>query len=129
MKKNIPLFLFAGILLVFSIPVNAQIFKKPILKATIAGMSLGEISKELLLDTGLILCSDNKYEIVCFNLSVLHQNGDLIVYNGRGNTFSQSMKAELKELPPGSKLVLEEISAKSVQDKIVKLPSIVLSIK
>lgn len=129
MNKLTGLFLILSLILVLTLEVCAQRNAKIELKASIQGISSGDISKELLLTNGYIQCSDQKYNIVYFNFSLLRENGDLIVYNGRGNHFSEAMKAEIKLLNPGSKLVIEEIGAKSSDEKIIKLPSIALVMK
>jgi len=129
MKKAIHLFTVICLLLVFNLPGSAQRSGKSVLKASIANISSGIISKDIILNSGLINCSDKKYEVIYFSLSVLHRNGDLVVYNGRGNTLSEAMKAEIRALEPGSKLVLEDIGAKSAEDKFITLPSIVLLLK
>ncbi|MEI6062010.1 MAG: hypothetical protein WCR72_15010 [Bacteroidota bacterium] len=129
MNKSILFTAIAGILLIYNLSLFAQKTVKPGLKATISGVSYGDISKELLLNPGAILCSNEKYQVIYYNLSVLRKNGDLVVYNGRGSILSESMKAEIRLLEAGSKLIIEEIGAKSDLDKIIKLPAIEVVIK
>jgi hypothetical protein len=129
MKKYIQLLLFLYLAVVFSIPVSAQKTEKFGLSALIEGMSKGEIYKELLLSGRPIVCSDPKIDIVYFSLSVFHKNGDLIVFNGQGNLLSESMKAEIRLLEGGSKLIIQDIGAKTPDDKIIHLPSIHLVVK
>jgi hypothetical protein len=129
MKKFLPYIAILSVLMFVYVPLNAQKASKYELFASIAGFSRGEISKTLLLGEKPILCSDQKIEIVYFSLSVFRKNGDLIVYNGSGNTLSESMKIEIQALEPGSKLVIEDIGAKTPDDKIIKLPAIVLILK
>lgn len=129
MKKLVFIIAIAGIMLVSVLSAHAQLFSKSEFKATVAGVSSGEILKEKLLYTATIECSDLTYEIIHFNLSVLRKNGDLVVYAGRGNSLSESMKAEIKALEPGTKLVLEDIGARSAENKFIELSAIVLVVK
>ena len=128
MKKSIMLFTITGMLIVFNLASTAQKIGKPVLKATIAGISKGDISKEILLNSRHIQCSDPQYEIIFYSLSLV-KKGDIIVFKGKGNTLSESMKAEIKELEPGNKLIIEEIGAKSAGEKFIKLPDISLLLK
>jgi len=127
MKANI-LFSAICILLLCSFSQKSLRTGKTELKATIAGISSGEISKDVLLETGTILCSDQKFEIIYFSLSVMKEN-DLIVYNGSGNTITDSMKGLIRELETGTKIVIDEIGARSPNDQIIKLPALILILK
>lgn len=129
MKRYLPYLAILSILLLIYFPLIAQKASKSGLFVSIAGISKGEIDKSLLLSEKPFLCSDQKNEIVYFSLSVFRKNGDLVVYNGRGNTLSESMKAEIQALDTGSKLVIEDIGAKTPEDKFIELPSIVLVLK
>ncbi len=129
MNKYLCQIALTGFILLFNLPLNAQKGGKTELKATISSISSGDMSKEILLETGLIECSNTSYEIVYFNFSILRENGDLIAYYGRGNTLTESMKAEIKSLKPGTKVVFDEIGAKSGVNKTIKLPAIVLILK
>ncbi len=129
MKKLVFIIAIAGIMLVSVSSAHAQLFSKSEVKASVAGISKGEITKEKLLNSATIECSDLTYEIIYFNLSVLRKNGDLVVYAGRGNSLSESMKAEIKALEPGTKLVLEDIGARSAENKFIELTAIVLDVK
>lgn len=128
MKTTIYFLVFTVFLLVFSTNTVGQKNNKSDIKASIAGLSSGEISKTVLINSNLIECSDKNYEILYYSLSILRKNGDIIVYNGSGNALNESMKAEFKQLEPGSKFVIEDIGAKSSDEKLIKLPPIVLTI-
>ena len=129
MKKYLPYIAILSVLMFEYMPLNAQKASKYELFASIAGFSRGEISKTLLLGEKQLLCSDQKNEIVYFSLSVFRKNGDLVVYNGSGNTLTESMKTEIQALESGSKLVIEDIGAKTPDNKIIQLPAIVLILK
>lgn len=127
MKTNI-FFSVISILLLCSFSQNSLRIGRSDLKSTIAGISKGDISKDILLDTGTILCSDQKIEVIYFSLSVMKQN-DLIVYKGSGNTLTESMKTLIKELETGTKIIIDEIGARSPNDQIIKLPALILTLK
>ena len=126
MNKSILFLIILSIISVANYSTVAQKSGKYTINASIAGISQGEISKSLLLSNGVIKCSDPKAEILYFSLSVFMKNGDLIVYNGEGNVLTESMKMVIDELEKGSKLIIENIAARSIGDKIISLPSIVL---
>jgi hypothetical protein len=115
--------------LIISASVDAQRTEKFALRAAIEGISKGEIYKEKLLSGNPILCSDPSIEIIYFSLSVFHKNGDLVVYNGQGNMLSEAMKAEIRSLETGSKLLIEDIGARTPGGKMIHLPSIQLVMK
>ena len=129
MKKSIYFLSIVAIILSVSFTAIAQKQAKPELTATIAGLNKGEITKDFILNDGIIQCSDQKYEVIYFNLSALLKNGDIIVYYGKENALTESMKQVIKNMEPGSKLVIEDIGARSEDEKVIKLPDIVLTLK
>jgi hypothetical protein len=124
MKKSI-LVLLLGIFCLSNYPLNAQIFGKSALKATIDGISEGLISKDILLKSGIIQCTDNQSEIIYYSLSFMRKN-DLVQFYGSGNTLNESMKNEIKGLESGTKISIEEIGARTAENKIIKLPDLLL---
>jgi hypothetical protein len=126
MNKSIHFLIILSIIAVANYSATAQKSGKYTINASIAGISKGEISKSLLLSNGVIKCSDPKAEILYFSLSAFMKNGDLIVYNGEGNVLTESMKIIIDELEKGSKLIIENIAARTTGDKVIQLPSIVL---
>jgi len=126
MKKIILLLGIIGIILSMNGQANAQKPGKYEHKARVAGMSNGNIAKELLLGNGTIECDNPEFEIIYYSFSFIRENGDLTVYSGRGNALSESMKAEIKGLEAGSKLVIDDIGARTMGDKIIQLQPIVL---
>jgi len=128
MKKSILFSSITGIMLLLGLHTFAQNTPKADLKATIAGVAGGEISKNELLNEGLIQCSDLNYEIVSFSLSAV-RNGDLFTLPSIENALTEQMKQLINIMEPGSKLFIEEIVARSADEKTMKLPAIVLTIK
>ena len=128
MKKVLYYTLIATLLFSFEVSLNAQNPVKTGLTASISGVTNGPISMELLLKTGLIQCSDPKSEITGFTLSAQKQD-DLIEFKGTGNTLTVVMKDFIKTLNPGTKLIIENISANSAEEKAIKLPAIILTLK
>jgi hypothetical protein len=126
MKKAILLLVVIGILMFLSGQVNAQKQGKYENKALFAGISSGEITKDLLLGNGIINCDDPEFEVIYYSFSFVRKNGDLTVYSGRGNALTESMKAEIKGLEAGSKIVIDDIGARTTRNKIVQLQPIVL---
>jgi len=126
MKKAILLFVAIGIIIFLCGQVNAQKPGKYEHKALIAGISNGDISKDLLIGNGSIECDNPDFEIIYYNFSFIRKNGDLTVYSGRGHTLTESMKAEIKGLEAGSKVVIDDIGARTKGDKIIQLQPIVL---
>ncbi len=126
MNKAILYLIILSFITVANSNASAQKSGKYTLNASIAGITKGEISKSLLLSNGEIQCTDPKAEILYFSLSAFMKNGDLIVYNGEGNTLTESMKKVIDELETGSKLVIDNIAARTAGDKVIQLPSIVL---
>lgn len=108
---------------------DAQVFSRNSMRATIAGVSNGEILKSALLNDSKLFCTNPEFVVQNFNFSVLRENGDLVVYKGIGNALTDTMKNEINSMPAGSKLVIEEIIAVSVDGKSSKLPSVLLIIK
>jgi hypothetical protein len=106
----------------------AQKNEKNVFPASVAGISVGDISKDVLLNTGVIECSDPKVVIIGFEMSAL-KNGDLVVFKENGNTLTEQMKMLIKNMEIGNKLIFEEITAKTGEDKIIKLNAIILTIK
>jgi len=129
MKNSFVFLLLFCMVVANNISAQAQKFKKSTPFATVAGITIGELSIETLLNNVVILCSDSRYEVKYYSVAILRENGDLVMYNGNGNTLSESMKAEIKMLKPGSKIVIEEISAVSSDEKQLSLPTIELKIK
>jgi hypothetical protein len=129
MKNYLKLLLYLFPAIFFSVPVSAQKAEKSGLCALIEGVAKGDIYKDLLLSGKPILCSDPKIDIIYFTLSVFHKNGDLIVFNGQGNMLTESMKAEIRSLEGGSKLIIENIGAKTPGDKIIHLPTVHLVVR
>jgi hypothetical protein len=128
MKKTSILFALLCLITGYNFTATAQRGTKTELKATLAGISKGDISKDLLLSIAQIECSDPSYTVVYFTLSIM-KSDDLIVYSGMGNTLTESMKVLIKGIEPGSKLALDEIGAKSTDEKIIKLPAIILTLR
>ena len=128
MKKTIAFLTFVTILSIFCSPLSAQKSGITDLKSTIAGLSGGEISKDLLLKDAELLCSDPKFKVVAFNLS-LSRYGDVIDFSGTGNRLSGEMKEALKTIKVGSKISFEKIVGKNESAEEVKLPSIILTLK
>jgi len=126
MNKAILFLIIVSFITAANFNADAQKSGKYAILASIAGISKGEISKALLLSNGKILCTDPKAEILYFSLSAFMKNGDLIVYNSEGNKLTESMKKVITELEMGSKLVIENIAARTAGDKVIQLPSIVL---
>jgi len=129
MKNSFVFLLLFCLVVANNISAQAQKFKNSTPFATVAGITIGELSTETLLNNVVILCSDSRYEVKYYSVAILRENGDLVMYNGNGNTLSESMKAEIKMLKPGSKIVIEEISAVSSDEKQLSLPTIELKIK
>lgn len=123
--KNSIIILLVGILFFTNYPLNAQIFGKSALKATVDGISEGLISKEILLKSGIIQCTDNQAEIVYYSLSFMRKN-DLVQFYGSGNTLNESMKNAIKGLELGTKIIIEEIGARTAENKTIKLPDLIL---
>ena len=98
MKKAILFFAVIGIIMFLSGQANGQKPGKYEHKALIAGISKGDISKDLLIGNGSIECDNPDFEIIYYNFSFIRKNGDLTVYSGRGNTLTESMKVEIKSL-------------------------------
>lgn len=129
MKKNIALItVFCALLAISSITI-AQTTGKNGLIATIAGISVGDIPKEILLNTGVIECSNPKVEIISFEMSAQLKNDDLAVFQGEGNTLNEEMKIQIKNMDIGYKLVFEQITVKTANGKIGKLNAIILTLK
>lgn len=128
MKNTISLITFLTVFLIFNLNVSAQKIGQTELKAAIAGVSSGEISKDNLLSSANIQCTDTQYEIINFNLS-MKKNSDIVDFYGKGNQISVVMKDLIKEMETGDKLVIEKISAKSQKGVIIDLPAIVLVVK
>jgi len=128
MKTTISLITILAFFLIFNINATAQKNSQTDLKATVAGLSSGEISKELFLNTGKVQCTDSKFEIINYHLSV-KKDSDIIDFYGSGNTFTTVMKDLVKEMKSGSKIVIEKINAKSMEGTEIKLPLIVLVLK
>ncbi len=128
MKKAIHLFTFLVILFVFNLNLAAQKNSNTELKATIAGISGGDISRDLLLKTPEILCTDPKFEVVTFTLSFSKDN-DIIDFYCTGKNLTLQMKDVIKGMNPGNKIIIEKISAKNESGKVTDLPAIVLIMK
>ena len=126
MKKTILFLIILCIIVAANNNAVAQKSGKYTINASVAGISNGEISKSLLLSNATIQCSDPKAEILYFSLSAFMKNGDLIVYNGEGNRLTESMKIVIDELEKGSKLIIDNIAARTAGGKVIQLPSIVL---
>ena len=128
MKKKIALFTVFCAMLAMSSHIFAQTTGKNVLTATIASISVGDISKEILLNTGVIECSDPKIEIIGFEMSAF-KNGDLVVFQGNGNALNEQMKMLIKNMDIGNKLIFEQITSKAEDGKIGKLNAIILTLK
>lgn len=128
MKRTIAFFTFVTILSIYCSTLSAQKSGSIELKATIAGFSGGEISKDLLLKNTEILCSDPKFKVVSFNLS-LSRYGDVIDFSGTGNKLSDEMKETIKNTKVGNKISIEKIVGKNESGEEIKLPFIILTLK
>jgi hypothetical protein len=129
MKKHILIFTIIGTILFLQFNGVAQKSGRNELRATIAGIVSGDILKERIMSTSTINCTDPNYEIVYFSLNYFLKNGSLIVYKGEGNKLTESMKAGIRNIEPGTNVLIEDIETKSPEGKIFKLPSISLIIK
>ena len=114
--------------LVFNLPLTARINAGNELSATIAGIGSGDITKEILLKSGEILCSDKKYKVVSFTIKFI-KNKDLIELYGFGNKLNTLMKKVIKGIRPGQQMIVKDINAKDWKGKTVKLPEIELYLK
>jgi hypothetical protein len=128
MKKAHSLFIIVAIMFVFSLTLTAQNATSTERKATIAGISGGDISKDLLLKTTEFSCTDPKFKVVSFILS-FSKRGDIIEYTGTGNNLSVVMINAIKGIDPGSKLIIEKISAKNESGETIDIPAMVLVLK
>ncbi len=128
MKTARILLTIMGIIMCASIGLHAQNVVKPELTATIAGHSSGEIAKELLLSRDTIVCSDPKYVITRFTLSLVLK-GDVLDMKCTGNVFTNLMTSEVKKLEPGAKIFIEDIVAKPTEGEEKKLAAMILKIK
>lgn len=128
MKRTIAFFTFVTVLSLYCSTLSAQKSGSSDLKATIAGISGGEISKDLLLKDAELLCSDPKFKVVSFNLS-LSRYGDVIDFSGTGNRLSEEMKEAIKTIKVGSKISIEKIVGKNDSGEEIKLPFIILTLK
>ncbi len=129
MKKYICTLVIISAFILFNLSASAQRIGKAELTATIAGISSGDISKMLVLEKGIIQCTNMKYEIVTFSISAILKNSDIIAYYGTGNTLTISMKDMIQKMEPESQLIIENIEAKSSDDKFIRLPDIKLILK
>ena len=128
MKKAKSLSIFVVILLVFSLTLAAQKATSNEPKAIIAGISGGDISKDLLLKTGEISCTDPKFKVISFTLS-LSKTNDIIEFNGSGNKLNGVMNDAIKGIGLGNKVIIEKISAKNESGKVIDLAAIILVLK
>lgn len=129
MKKQIALFVSIFLLYALNSFSLAQ-DRKIDLFASVGGISsVGDISKDVVLNSGIIDCSDPDFKIISFEMSIQLKNDGVITFKSNGNRFSEQMKSEIKAMEPGYKLVIEEIYVKSVSGKIGKINSIILTIK
>ncbi len=128
MKKAIQLFTFLVIILGLNLTLSAQKNSSTDLKASIAGLSGGNISKDIILNSSEILCSNPAFEIISFTLSVSKDN-DIIDFYGTGKNLTVQMKDLIKGMSNGNKIIIEKISAKTESGKVTDLPAIVLVLK
>jgi hypothetical protein len=128
MKKQIAL--FASIFLLYALNSFSLAQDRKIdLFASVGGISsVGDISKDVVLNSGIIDCSDPEFKILSFVMSVQLKNDEMITFKSNGNSFSEQMKSEIKAMEPGYKLVIEEIYVKPGNGKARKINSIVLTI-
>jgi hypothetical protein len=128
LKKAFSLFTIMMLTLVFNLPLTAKMNAGNELSATISGIGSGDISKEILLRSGEILCSDKKYKVVSFTIKFI-KNKDLIELYGFGNNLNTLMKKVIKGIRPGQQMIVKDIKAKDRKGKTVTLPVIELYLK
>ena len=116
-----------AITLVFNLPLTANKNAGIELEATIAGINSGAITKELLMKAGEIKCTDQKYKVISFTLSLV-KNRDLIELYGFGNKLNTLMKKVLLGVGPGHTMIVKDIIAKNDKGKKIRLPLIVLAL-
>lgn len=129
MKKSPAFFTIFCALLSLSSHTLAQTTAKNGLTATFAGIEVGDISKQILLNTGVIDCSDPEVEIISFEMSAQLKNGDLAVVQAEGNTLNEQMKLLIQNMDTDYKLIFEQITAKKANGKTGKLNAIILTLK
>lgn len=128
MKKAFSLFAIMVLTLILNVPLNARMNAANELGVTIAGISCGDITKDLLLKSGEIQCSDKKIKVVSFTIKFI-KNKDVIELYGFGNKLNALMKKVIKGIRPGQQMIVKDINAKDWKGKIVKLPVIELYLK
>jgi hypothetical protein len=104
--------------------------KKLIHKASIAGKSNGNVSRNDLLTSKGILTSAPDHHIVEFKMTILGRDGeDMEFYNDKDGTLTENMRAELKGAEPGSKVSFEGIMCADSTNKPHKMNSISFLLK
>jgi alpha-L-arabinofuranosidase len=129
MKKNIALFAAICLLLALGSNSLAQQSQKNEFPATVAGISNGDISKDVLLNAGVIECSYPNVKIISFDMSAQLKNNGLVDLKGNGNTLNEEMKSVIKNMEIGNKVIFEQIYAKSEAGKTMMLNAIILTVK
>jgi hypothetical protein len=128
MKKINSFFIFVSLFLIFNLSLTAQKPTSTELKAIIAGISSGDISKDLLLKTGEISCTDPNFKVISFTLSLSRKN-DIIDFSGNGYHLSVQMKDAINGIDPNNKISIEKIIAKNEKGEEIHLPAMVLILK
>ena len=119
---------FTSLMMLFNFSLKAQQPCDTNLRAAIAGITSGIISKDVLLKNAELKCLNTNYEIISYILTFL-KDGNISETAGEGNTFTEGMKKDIMELKSGNKLYIETIRAKRTDGKIIVLPPMNLKLK
>lgn len=96
-------------------------------RATLAGKSSGEISKDEIYKAGKL--EARGFEIASFNLSVVTSERTIVQKTAVSDELSEDMLALIRKAEVGQKLYFEKIVAKNKAGKEFKVESVILVLK
>jgi hypothetical protein len=104
--------------------------KKPIHKASIAGKSNGNISRNELLNSKGVETSEPSHRITEYKMTIVGKDGeDMEFFNDKGGELTENMRAELKGADIGSKIAFEGIMCADSTNKTHKMNALTFLLK
>ena len=136
MKTKLNLFFLCVLMISFNTLLQAQQetqtnkLKENKLKpfAFIEGLNDSIVEKNVFMKIERLTCSDNKYKIISFTMSLMLKNGDLQQVYSQSNLITSDMKKYLSEKELEGRIWIEDIQSQSPDGKVVSLPALALKI-
>jgi len=136
MKKKLSLLIFTVLMLCLNTILQAQqkpetinsFSKKSKPYAIMEGIKDSVIDKSIFMKVERLTCSDNKYKIISFSMSLLLKNGELHQVLSNSNAITPEMKKYISEKELEGRIWIEDIKSKTPEGNLIALPAIAFKI-